>query len=73
MLTGSAQAVTLAGVVIVLALLGGIIGAGLDFVIGNQGWGGVGVLIGLMAGATADSILVEGRGRARMRRPISPR
>jgi hypothetical protein len=73
MLTGSTRAVTLAGVPIGLALLGGMIGAGLDFVIGTQGWWGVGVLIGLMAGATVDGILVEGRGRERVRRPTSPR
>ncbi len=61
MISGSARAVLMAGVLIGLTVLGGIIGAGLDFVAGSQGWWMALGLIGLIAGASIDAVLIEGR------------
>lgn len=55
------------GILIGTTLLGGLIGAGIDFASGNQGWWGVGALIGLVAAIIIDSTLVE--GRVPIRRP----
>ena len=63
MVSDSALAVTLAGILVGGTLFGGIVGAGIDFVTGNQGWWGVCALAGLMIGATVTAVLVEGRGR----------
>ncbi|MGI8970548.1 MAG: hypothetical protein ACR2HB_07565 [Dehalococcoidia bacterium] len=52
----------IAGITIGAALIGGIIGAGIDFATGNAGWWGAGVLAGLMGAALAVSRLVEGAG-----------
>ena len=62
MVSGSSKAVLIAGIVIGGILLGGLIGAGIDFVSGNQGWWGVGALIGLMSAGIVDAALVA-RGR----------
>lgn len=62
MVSDSALAVTLAGILVGSALFGGIVGAGIDFVTGNQGWWGVCALAGLMIGAIVTAVLLEGRG-----------
>jgi hypothetical protein len=61
MITGGARAVLLAGVTVGAAILGGIIGVGIDFVMGTQGWWGVGALGGLMVAGVIDTRIVEGR------------
>ncbi len=69
MLTGNARAAVLAGLLVGLTVLGGLIGAGVDLAAGNQGWWAVLGLVGLMAGASIDAVLVEGRRRVRATRP----
>jgi hypothetical protein len=64
MVSGSAQAVLLVGVVLGATILGGIVGAGADFVLGTQGWWGVGALGGLMLGSIVDTRLVEGNAKS---------
>jgi len=56
--------VFLAGVVLGAMIAGGILGAGIDFVLGNQGWWGVGGLGGLMIGGVLSARIVEGRAQA---------
>ncbi|HTE85390.1 MAG TPA: hypothetical protein VK821_11710 [Dehalococcoidia bacterium] len=63
MVSAGARAVLLAGVVAGATILGGITGAGIDFVLGTQGWWGVGVLGGLMIAGVIDARIVEGRAR----------
>jgi hypothetical protein len=58
MVAGGSKAVLVVGILIGAAVLGGLIGAGVDFAAGNQGWWGVGGLIGLMAAAIIDSRIV---------------
>jgi hypothetical protein len=58
MVSGGSRAVLIAGIVVGAALLGGLVGAGIDFVSGNQGWWGVGALIGLMSGGVVDAALL---------------
>lgn len=62
MLSTNTRAVLIAGIVIGAALVGGILGSGVDYLSGNAGWWGVGVLAGLLAAAVAVSALVEGTG-----------
>ena len=64
MVSGSSKAVLIVGILVGALLLGGLVGAGLDFVSGNQGWWGVGALIGLMSAAMADTVLLARDGRA---------
>ena len=61
MVSGAARTVLLAGVVLGATIAGAIIGAGIDFVTGNQGWWGVGGLGGLMIGGMVGARIVEGR------------
>jgi ABC-type multidrug transport system permease subunit len=70
MISGSARSAVLAGLLIGLTVLAGAIGAGVDFVAGNQGWWMVLGLVGLMAGASIDAVLIEQRRRPR---PALPR
>lgn len=63
MVSGGARAVLLIGVVLGAAILGAIIGLGVDFAFGTQGWWGVGGLGGLMVAGIIDSRIVEGRSR----------
>lgn len=67
MVTGPAKLVVLAGILIGLAVLGAIIGAGIDYATGNAGWWGAIGLAGLMAGMIAVSVVVEGTGPVRRR------
>jgi hypothetical protein len=62
MVTGSVRIVVIVGVLIGAAILGGIIGAGIDFITGDTGWWGVCGLAGLMAGEIAVAVMVEGKG-----------
>jgi hypothetical protein len=71
MVTGSARAVMLIGLLLGLTLLGGVIGAGVDYAAGNQGWWAVLGLVGLVAGASIDAIAVDGRRRVRPARPAT--
>jgi hypothetical protein len=64
MVSGGAGTVLLVGVVAGATLAGGIIGAGIDFVTGNQGWWGVCALSGLMIGGIACARIAEGRSQA---------
>ena len=64
MVSGGARMVFLAGVVLGAMIAGGILGAGIDFVLGNQGWWGVGGLGGLMIGGVLSARIVEGRAQA---------
>jgi hypothetical protein len=65
MVSGGARGVLMAGVVLGAAIVGAIIGAGIDFFSGNQGWWGVGLLGGLMIGGITDARLLEGAGPPR--------
>jgi hypothetical protein len=60
MVSGSARAVLLIGIVVGAAIIGGIIGAGVDFITGAQGWWGVGGLGGLMISGIVAARVVEG-------------
>ena len=65
MISGGTKAVLIAGILIGAVLLGGIIGAAIDYVVSNSGWWGVGALGGLFAGMIAVSVVIEGRGPRR--------
>lgn len=67
-ITGAARGVLLLGVLVGLALLGGIMGAGIDYAAGDAGWWGLGALAGLMAGAIIAAVLVEDSGGGSARR-----
>ena len=67
MLSGQVKAVVILGVLIGATLLGGIIGAGIDYASGNAGWWGVVGLIGLISGVIASSVIVEGTGPSERR------
>jgi hypothetical protein len=62
MIPGQVKAVIILGVLVGATLLGGIIGAGVDYVTGNAGWWGVIGLIGLISGVIATAVIVEGTG-----------
>ena len=64
MVSGGSGAILLAGIVAGAALVGGIAGAGIDFVTGNQGWWGVCALSGLMIGVIVCTRLAEGQSQA---------
>jgi hypothetical protein len=59
MVSGGSKAVLMTGIVIGAVVLGGVIGAGIDFASGNQGWWGVGALLGLMSAGILDAIILE--------------
>jgi len=66
MVSGGSKTVLLTGIVIGAVLLGGLVGAGIDFASGNQGWWGVGAMIGLMSAGVADAaLLAKSGGRLR--------
>jgi len=62
MLSRQVKAVVIVGVLIGATLLGGIIGAGIDYASGDAGWWGVVGLIGLISGVIAAGVIVEGTG-----------
>ena len=61
MVSGGARGILLAGVVIGFAIIGAMLGAGIDFFTGNQGWWGLGLLAGLMVGGILNARILEGR------------
>ena len=63
MVSGGARGILLAGVIIGCAIVGAMLGAGLDFFTGNQGWWGVGLLAGLMVGGILDARILESSPR----------
>lgn len=65
MVTGGAKVVLIIGILIGATLFGGLVGAGIDFVTGNQGWWGVVGFIGLMSAAMIDATLIERPTRSR--------
>jgi hypothetical protein len=67
MVSGGARGLMIAAVVIGAAIVGAMLGAGIDFFTGNQGWWGVGLLGGLMTGVVVDARILEGVGPPRTR------
>jgi hypothetical protein len=63
MVSGGTRAVLLIGVALGLTIAGGLVGAAIDFVSGNQGWWGVCALAGLMAAGVADATIAERNSR----------
>lgn len=59
MVSGGVRMVIIVGVLVGAALLGGIIGAGIDFLSGNAGWWGVCGLAGLIAGSIVVAVMIE--------------
>ena len=51
--------VLLVGIVLGSMLVGAIAGVGIDYVAGNQGWWGGGLLVGLMTAGVIDATVVE--------------
>lgn len=72
MVAGSGRPLVLAGLVVGLMVLGGLIGAGIDFAGGSQGWWGVLGLFGLMTGASLAAALIEAPRAVRAARPPRP-
>jgi len=62
MISGGSKTVLLTGIIIGAVLLGGLVGAGIDFASGNQGWWGIGALIGLMSAGITDATLLAREG-----------
>ena len=61
MVSGGSRMILIASVLVGTALLGGIVGAGIDYASGNSGWWGAGALAGIIVAALAASAIVEGR------------
>ena len=63
MVSGGTRAVLIVGVVLGLTIAGGLVGATIDFLSGNQGWWGVCALAGLMTAGVVDVTIIERSSR----------